>query len=390
MMGSHARRVRMLLSVVVLIALVLLGACSGGDGGGTATGEDETGGGETKQAVADTEHSIETSISAADGGVVGTATHDGALVRVTFPADALAADTSIVIAPLSQAPGDDETVVDTGFLLEEAGTGTGPALSTPVWVEWLLPIETGDDVAMVSYNADGTYEVLPTRIVSANGRSAVLALATHFSPTGMRKVGTDAAGKAREKFSDFNWVVFVRGTQSGQNGPIRQTIALTLKATNTGGDIAGDYTGNATIKATNDAEMMGGTMTSPQTGTSDSVQITLTSIDPLASLTGPDPLASLTPEDDALAPLIPDPAATRQKLDEMPQWWGTGSITMGTVNMAGSASGWVGGYGGSGSTQNSSTLPVVMAVNGTQVALTVSGLPPGSMTFKGYVIGQGK
>lgn len=390
MMETHEERIRTRMTLVVCVVAVLAFAtsagCTGG-GGDTATDSDSA---SSAEAVPDTQYSIETSIVAADGGVVGTATHSGALARVTFPADTLTADSAIVITPLSSAPNDDETVIDKGFLLEEKSTGAGPTLSGPVWVEWLLPTEVGDDVAMVSYNADGTYEVLPTKIVSANGRTAALALVSHFSPTGMRKVGKDKADKAREKFSDFNWVVFVRGTQSGQNGPIKQTIALTLRATNTGGDIAGDYTGNATIKATNDAQIMGGTMTSPQTGTSESVQITLTSVDPLASLTGPDPLASLTPDDDALAPLIPDKDKTKKALDEMPQWWGTGSITMGAVSVAGSASGWVGAYGGSGGTENTSTLPVVMAVNGTQVTLTVSGLPPGPMTFKGYVIGQGK
>lgn len=390
MMGSHARRIRMLLSVMVLAALVLLAACSGDGGGGKATGDGTGDGGEATRAVADTEHSIETSIVAADGGVVGTATHSGALVRVTFPSGTLATDTSIVITPLTTAPMEDETVIDKGFLLEEAGTGAGPALSTPVWVEWVLPTEVGDDVAMVTYNDDGTYEVLPTKIVSGNGRTAALALVTHFSPSGMRKVGKDKAGKARDQFSDFNWVVIIKNTQYAQYGPVRQSIALDLEAANTGGDIAGDYTGTAGIASTNDAEIMGGTMTSPQSGTAGSVNITLKSLDPLASLTEEDPLASLVDPNDPLAPLVPDEPTTNKALDKMPQWWGTGSITMSAMSVKGSATGTIGGYSGTGGTKDTSTLPVTMEVYGTQVSLTVTGLAPGSMTFKGYVIGQGK
>lgn len=116
---------------------------------------------------------------------------------------------------------------------------------------------------------------------------------------------------------------------------------------------------------------MGGTMTSPQSGQAGSVKITLKSIDPLADLTDdPDPLATLTP-------------------DEMPKWWGGGTIEMSAMNVAGSATGRIGGYSGTGATKNTSSLPVIMEVDGTQVKLSVN-LAPGKMTFTGYVIGEGK
>jgi hypothetical protein len=206
----------------------------------------------------------------------------------------------------------------------------------------------------------------------------------------MRNVGKDKAGKARQKFSDFNWVVYIKNQQNAQYGPIKQTIALDLEATNTSGDIAGDYTGTAGIASTNDAQIMGGTMTSPQSGTAGSVNITLKPLDPLASLTDEDPLASLVDPNDPLASLVPDEPTTRKALDKMPQWWGTGSITVSSMAVAGSATGTIGGYSGTGGTKNTSSLPVTMEVYGTQVSLTVTGLAPGSMTFKGYVIGQGK
>lgn len=362
-------RVVALLCVVALAASVAAG-CSGGGGGGGSTGY---GGGAkgSKTGVADSAKAVSVPIVAADGGSVGLKTADGALVRVTFPLETLAKDMTIVATPLTTAPMQDAGTVEKGFLLEEKGTGAGPKLAHPAYIEMLVPGTLPDDAAMVSYRPDGTFEVLPTKIKTGKGVTAVFALATHFSPTGMRGVGKDKAKKSRTSFSDYNWVVYINNKQSMQTGPLKQTVTLKLRAVNTGGDIAGDYSGNAAINSTNDGNMAGGTITSPQAGNA-SVKITLTEGDPLASLTGdkPDPLATLTPTD-------------------MPSWSGTGSIQMSTMAVAGSATGQIGGYSGTGATGNNSNLPVEMIVTGTQVQLRVS-LPPGPATFSGYVIGEGK
>jgi len=331
--------------------------------------------------VPDTAKAVEKAITAAEGGVIGLKTAD-AVIRVTFPGDSLAKDTVVVATPLTTAPGEDDNTVVKGFLLEEKGTGAGPKLNSPAWIEMVVAKKLTDADALVAYASDGTFEVLPTRIKARDGASAIVAFTKHFSPVGGRNVGKDKAGKARDQFSDFNWVVYINNKQSATYGPLTQTIKLTLRAVNTGGDIAGDYTGKATIVSSNTGNIGPMETTSPQTGKSDSVKITLTEGDPLASLTPEDPLA----------PLEPDPLAgvTLTPGQSMPSWWGTGSITMSAMAVKGSASGHIGGYGGSGQTKNTSTLPLEMFVEGTQVRLQVSGLAPGSMTFTGFVRGEGK
>ncbi len=372
-MTGHGGRVRVReIAVLCALAVALTGIVSctpakSGSGAGPGAG---SAGGASAKAVPDTAKAVEASIVAAEGGAVGFKT-DEAVVRVTFPGEALAGDAAIVATPLSTAPGQDADTLVKGFLLEEKGTGAGPKMNGPAWIEMVVGKElTGDD-ALVAYNPDGTYEVLPTRIVSKNGVSSVLAFTTHFSPVGGRKVGSDKAKKARDKFSDFDWVVYINNTQKGQTGPIKQTVKLTLRAVNTGGDIAGDYSGSAAIKSTNDGQMAGGTISGPQAGQAASVKITLTSNDALASLTDDDPLASLTP-------------------DDMPSWFGSGSIQMSAASVGGTITGSAGGYSGSGGASNTSSLPVKLDVQGTQVKLTVDGLSAGSMTFTGFVRGEGK
>lgn len=352
---------------LLVAACVVLGTTSCGFSGGSGT----AGGGSSpdapKTAVLDEAAAAEASIVASDGGSIGLKTAEG-VVRVTLPSDALAKDMTLVMTPLSTAPGEDADTLVKGFRLEEKGTGAGPALAHPAWVEWVVPEELGADATVVRYAEDGSYEALPTRMKVGKGITAVQALADHFSNVGIRKF---KGGGNRTSFDDFNWVVYINNTQKGTSGPLKQSVSLKLRAVNTGGDIAGDFAGNATIKSTNTGDIMGGTMTSPQSGQAGSVKITLKSVDPLADLTDdPDPLATLTP-------------------DEMPKWWGSGTIQMSAMDVAGSATGRIGGYSGTGGTKNTSSLPVVMEVDGTQVKLSVS-LAPGKMTFTGYVIGEGK
>lgn len=364
---AGSREIALVAALAVVLAFVA--SCSPSKGGGSGYGTGGAGAAKAT-AVSDTAKAVEAPIVAAEGGVIGLKTEE-AVVRVTFPGEALANDATIVATPLKTAPGQDDGTVVKGFLLEEKGTGAGPKMNGPAWIEMVVAKELTDADSLVAYNADGTYEVLPTRIVSKDGVSSLLAFTTHFSPIGGRNVGSGKSKKARDKFRDFDWVVYINNTQKGQTGPIKQTVNLKLRAANTGGDIAGDYEGSASIKSTNDGSMAGGTITGPQSGQAASVKITLTSNDALAPLTDDDPLASLTP-------------------DDMPSWFGSGSITMSAASVGGTITGKAGGYSGSGGASNTSSLPVKLDVSGTQVKLTVTGLSAGSMTFTGFVRGEGK
>jgi hypothetical protein len=62
---------------------------------------------------------------------------------------------------------------------------------------------------------------------------------------------------------------------------------------------------------------------------------------------------------------------------------------MSAQTVGGTITGQAGGYGGSGSAKNTSTVPVTLIVTGTQVTLRAS-LPPGPVEFSGYVMGVGK
>lgn len=347
-----------------IVALLGAAGCArpGGPTAGSAAGSGAPG-------VTDDAKAVETPVKAADGAVIGLKTDD-ALYRITIPAGALAKDAVIVVTPYTKAPGEDAATLLKGFLLEEKGTGAGPKLLAPAWVEVITAKGLGPGASMVSFGADGTAEVVPTKVKSGTGASAALALVSHFSPFAGRDVGTESADKGRREFAKYDWVVKVASTAKTSTGPIKQTCTLKLTATNKGGDIAGDYLGSATIVSTNDGSMMGGTMTGTQAGSSGTVRITLTEGDPLASLTGPDPLATLTP-------------------DEMPSWIGGGEIQMSAQTVGGPITGQMGGYGGSGQAKNTSTVPVTMTVTGTQVSLRAS-LPPGPLDFEGYVIGVGK
>lgn len=375
--GRHTMLFGLCLVVVVATAGLIAG-CTGGPGAGGASG---AGGPGATKPVLDAANAVEASIVTSDGGTIGLKTKDY-VARITFPLDALATDTVVVATPLTQAPGQDDKTLLEGFDIADKATGKGPALSVPAYVEMVVAKELPEGFSLVSYKEDGTYDVLPTKVKVGKGVSAIFAVVPHFSPLGGRDVGKDKAGKARDQFSDYDWVVWVRGKASGNNGPLKQTVYLTMRAVNSGGDIAGDYKGDAQIMSTNDGYIGPMKTSSPQTGKSDSVNITLTEGDPLSSLTPEDPLSPLEPDPLDGATLTPD--------QQMPRWFGSGSITMSAMSVSGYASGYIGGYGGSGGTKNTSTLPVQLTVEGTQVSMDVSGLPIGKATFKGYVIGQGK
>lgn len=287
--GGRIRSRAIALACVLAVLLAAVAACTPAKGGSGSGYGAAPGGSSSAAAVVDTAKAVEAPIVAAEGGSIGLKT-DEAVVRVTFPGEVLANDATIVATPLSTAPGQDDGTVIRGFQLEEKGTGAGPKMNGPAWIEMVVAKKLTDADSLVAYNADGTYKVLPTRIVSKNGVSSLLAFTTHFSGIGGRNVGSGKSKKARDKFSDFDGVVYINNTQKGQTGPIKQTVNLKLRAASVGGTITGS----------------------------------------------------------------------------------------------------AGGYSGSGGANNTSSLPVKLDVQGTQVKLTVNGLSAGSMTFTGFVRGEGK
>ncbi|MDO8964940.1 MAG: hypothetical protein Q7W30_10690 [Coriobacteriia bacterium] len=357
-----------IIRIAVLVALAL--ALSGCAGGGDAAGPGAKSGG---TAVPDTAKAVEKAIVAADGGALDVDLDD-TRARVIFPQDALGKNLTIVATPLSEAPGIDAEVLVKGFLLEEKGTGAGPKLAYPAWVSIAVPKKLGDDVALVRYREDGGYDVLPTKVAGGPDGTVLTALVTHFSPVGAAKVGKSAADKAKEEFAQFNWVIFVRGSDSLQTGPIKQTIYLTLRAVNTSGDIDGNYTGTAQVLSKNNANMGGGSLSAPFSGSSKDVRITII-IGEIAPLTRPKPD---TPEGVPLAPLTPEP-----------DWSGSGTIKLTATKVAGTGTLSAGGRSYSKGVSNTSSVPVNILMWGPQVTLEAE-LPVGKVSFSGYVRGEGK
>ena len=251
----------------------------------------------TQAAEVDSAKAVEKRIAAAKGGVVQVATGAKSGAEVVFPQDALANNETIVLTPYTQAPVEGDDVLVQGFQLAAKSGGT-LALNHPAFVTYAVGEDLGTDAVIVRYNDDGTFEELPTKVATGSGRTMLTAITTHFSGTGIMKRGR--AKKAPQAFEDFNWVVYIKDTQKHQTGPMKQSVTLTLRAVNEGGDIPGNYTGNATIKTTNNMSAGGGTAKATFTGKSEGVSITIT--DPtgdLAPLTdegqnAPDPLAPLT------------------------------------------------------------------------------------------------
>ena len=373
-LGLHSRPL-LSLALVLAVALMSAGCTQPQSGGGPATTgapaqSGDTGEAKVPSATADSARAVEKSLVAAKGGAIDLKPNAGTSVRVVFPQDALAKNQTLVISPLTQAPASSDDVIEKGFRLETKGADAGPALRYPAFVTFAVAKKVATDTAIVRYLGDGTYEVLPTKVYPGEKQSILTAITTHFSDLGLGKGKGKSAKKARDKYEDFNWVVYINDTQKLQNGPMKQSVKLTLRAVNTGGDIPGQYTGNATIKSTNDMSQGGGKLNATFSGKSTSVQIHIGSPDDLA------PLTEDTPP--PLAPLLPQV-----------NWSGTGLIKMAAMSAKGVGTIQAGGYGGSRALSNTSSLPVNIEINGPQVTLKVA-TPAGALSFKGYIRGEGK
>lgn len=157
--------------------------------------------------------------------------------------------------------------------------------------------------------------------------------------------------RANQEMQNFDWVIYVKDSQV-MKGPLKEPISIDLEAVNASGNIQGEYTGSAT-------------MTFGTTMGEVSAQVVSTSSDLKFRLTPSQPRAS-------------NATAT----EAQPEYTGQGEMTMVTVG-----TGTVGGQ--SSSRSFTTTRPVSVTVNKTAVELVVT-YPKGTVTYHGYIIGEGK
>jgi hypothetical protein len=374
-MSARSVKMRSLLGLGLALTIALISAgCtqsqtrSGNTPG--SPGSSSTAAAQAPSATVDSARAVEKSIVAEKGGSIDLKPDASTAVRVVFPQEALAKNQTLVISPLTQAPAASDDVIVKGFRLETKGANAGPSLRYPAFVTFAVAKKVATDTAIVRYVGDGTYEVLPTKVHPGEKQSILTAITTHFSDLGIGKGKSKSAKKARNAFEDFNWVVYINDTQKLQNGPMKQSVKLNLRAVNTGGDIPGVYSGDATIKSKNDMSAGGAKLDAGFSGKSTSVQINIASPDDVV------PLAADAPP--PLAPLLPQM-----------NWSGTGLIKMAAMSAKGIGTIKAGGYGGSRALSNTSSLPVNIEIKGPQVTLKVA-TPAGALAFKGYIRGEGK
>lgn len=149
--------------------------------------------------------------------------------------------------------------------------------------------------------------------------------------------------QAFSETNDFDWVVYVKDTQK-MKGPLQEPITIDFEAVNTTGNIAGEYTGFAVMTYGKDL----GEVSAKVVSTSTNLRFTLNPSDP----------------------------------KNQDQYKGQGSMTMVTVG-----TGTVDGQ--SSSRTFESTRPISLTVDKTQVELVVT-YPKGTVTYHGYIIGEGK
>lgn len=327
------------------------------------------------------------SIQADAGGTVPMDLGDGSRVKIIFPQDSLQSDAILSVAP-RLAEGDD--LLSGGFSLTESGSNQGPALKYPAIIMLYANKDLGQDVSIVRYQADGSYEVIPTKVTVSNGQTALMAQVDHFSDYGAKKI-TPAEREAAERNQqpqDFNWVIYVNGSEDVDSGAMKRKIMLDFKAVNSSGYVHGAYQGYARAKTTNDMEAMGGKLDADFQISDEAVSFTLEPYEKLAPLVPQEEPAELDP---ALAPLVPpseDDLLAPLEPEQMPDLMGQG-----TLHMTGAGSGTVqiGAYGGSRSINaEASNDPFTVVVTGPLVRLTVEITGVGTTYFDGYIRGEGR
>jgi len=149
--------------------------------------------------------------------------------------------------------------------------------------------------------------------------------------------------QAFSETNDFDWVVYVKDTQK-MKGPLQEPITIDFEAVNTSGNIVGEYIGSAVMTFGKDL----GEVSAKVVSTSTNLRFTL------------------------------NPSGPKNQHE----YSGQGSMTMVTVG-TGTAD------GQSSSRTFESTRPISLTVDKTQVELVVT-YPKGTVTYHGYIIGEGK
>ena len=318
----------------------------------------------------DESKTVEQPIKAAEGGSIQLLTAQGDLIRITFPQDSLKADATIQVTPITQAPVEGEILVP-GFLLKDKATGKGPELQFPALLTFAVPKALSPTTSLVRYKDDGSgYDVVSTTVASKSGVTELVAQVTGFSAYGamnLTQKQVDQAKEAQRTEARYNWVIYVKDTSDVPGAPIKQSITVNLKASNTSGGMLGSYKGTATAKTTNDGSVGGGELKATASSNSSALEF------------------NLAP---ALAPLAPagDGSGLAPLTKGSPDFTGSGTISMGTTGKA-----TVTGKGRSvsGPFSNSSTVPIEVNVSGPLVRLSVQ-FPEGTVYFNGYMRGEGK
>jgi len=161
-----------------------------------------------------------------------------------------------------------------------------------------------------------------------------------------------AAAQSQHDMNNFDWVIYVKDTQM-MKGPLKEPLTINLEAVNTSGDIPGEFTGSATLSFGKNL----GDVSAQVVSTSKSLHFSLGPYVPPLTKT-------------------PDPKV-------QPEYAGQGKMAMVTVG-----TGTVDGETRS-RTREFPPLPISFTVKNTEVEMVVT-YPTGTVTFHGYIIGEGK
>jgi hypothetical protein len=309
------------------------------------------------------------SIKAQDGGAIALKPADGSRIKIVFPQGSLESDSDLEVA---ERPDSGEGVLSYGFSLNRKGGKDGPELKYPALLVFSLDKEVSKDASIVRYTSGGSYEVIPTRVSSKDGKTLLIAQVDHFSDYGARQVEPEAIQSAKDSqgSADFNWVIYAQDSYDIDSGAMKRKVTLDFKAVNTSGDIAGEYKGYAHAQTSNKMDIGSGGVTADSQVKDDNVSF---SLEPYVEL------APLVERDDDLADLEPE---------KLPDLMGQGSL-----NMSGSGGGTVSARGytyGAGLKVQDSHDAMTVVVTGPLVRLTVTVNGIGTMYFDGYIRGEGR
>jgi hypothetical protein len=169
---------------------------------------------------------------------------------------------------------------------------------------------------------------------------------------------------------DYDWSIYVKDSSAISMGPIKTTVMMDLKASNTSGGIEGSYTGTATSSSQSVNSAYSSTATSDtKVGT---VNFSLGV--PLA------PLVPEKPEENGALPPLVTP-------ENEPDYEGDGTFVL--SNPTGMSQ--IQGMGVSVQKEHTSasTHPFHISVKGAQVRMTMT-TPQGDLYFDGYIRGEEK